>query len=74
MRRGIILSYDNKLGYGVIQDSNNQNIQFHNKDLEVTFNTSDIVGFSIAFVGNSLAAINVIHTWGRPVNKLNAKL
>ena len=73
MRRGIILSYDNKLGYGVIQDSNNQNIQFHNKNLKVTFNKSDIVGFSIAFVGKSLEAINVINTGNRTVNKLNTK-
>ena len=62
MRTGIVLSYDHNVGYGFIEDSNKQNIHFRNTDVKVTFNKSDIVGFSIALVGNSLEAINVIHT------------
>jgi len=58
MRKGTIIAYNNKIGHGIIKDTNNQKIKFHLESKEQV-SRLDFVQFDIAFVNGSLRAVDV---------------
>ncbi len=70
MRTGIVISYNKEEKQGLIKDNNGQNIKFYIEGNAETFEHLDVVKFNIAFISNSLRAVNVMHVLdrqGKPV-------
>lgn len=59
MRHGIILSYNKKIGIGVIKDSNDQHILFKRIEMDEFPVRDSVVTFEIRYDNGALTAVNL---------------
>ena len=65
MRKGVVLRIDQSIGFGFIQDENEQEIAFCLKNTDENIEISDAVEFEIQLTRHGLTAINLnlfVHT------------
>lgn len=66
MRKGVILSYNKKIGIGVIKDSNDQHILFSDIEMNHIPLRNSQVTFDIQYRNGSLLAVNLNFADARP--------
>jgi cold shock CspA family protein len=59
MRKGMVLGIDQSIGYGFIQDENEQQIAFPLENLDKNFKIGDTIEFEIEHTKRGLTAINI---------------
>lgn len=59
MRKGTVIHIDKSIGFGFIQDENEQEIAFCLANLDENINTGDLVEFRIELMTHGLRAIKL---------------